>query len=210
MKLKLIDTMQEQARIFGKMNRCTQTIEECAELTKELCKYQRLTNKDKTCSSTMIQTLEHIAEEIADVEICTCQLKHLFDIKNKVDEIKEQKLLRTEQRLKEEPKIKVTSAEIVVSNNGDARQGKPYYNIKYKELGQEEYTIGYSSYKLQYVLEWLDTYFEIVEEQNIDNKESITLETEVESDVLRKIMFGETSEKDKQDCLLFNQRNHIV
>jgi NTP pyrophosphatase (non-canonical NTP hydrolase) len=92
MKLKLIDRMQEQARIFGKMNRCTQTIEECAELTKELCKYQRITNNDKTCSSTIIQTLEHIAEEIADVEICTCQLKHLFDIKNKVDEIKEQRL----------------------------------------------------------------------------------------------------------------------
>lgn len=148
MKIKTLDRMQEQARIFGKMNRCTQTIEECAELTKELCKYQRITNKDKTCSSTMIQTLEHIAEEIADVEICTCQLKHLFDIKNKVDEIKEQKLLRTEQRLKEE--------------------------------------------------------------QDIDNKESIILETEVESDSLRKIMFGETNDTDKQDYLLFNQRNHIV
>ena len=158
MKLKLIDTMQEQARIFGKMNRCTQTIEECAELTKELCKYQRLTNNDKTCNSTMIQTLEHIAEEIADVEICT------------------------EQRLKEEPKIKVTSAEIIVENKKGLRQEKPYYSIKYKELGQEEYTIGYSSYKLSYVLEWLDAYFEIVEEQDTD----------------------------KQDYLLFNQRNHIV
>lgn len=210
MKLKLIDTMQEQARIFGKMNRCTQTIEECAELTKELCKYQRLTNKDKTCSSTMIQTLEHMAEEIADVEICTCQLKHLFDIKGKVVEIKEQKISRTEQRLKEEQKIKVTSAEIIVENKKGLRQEKPYYSIKYKELGQEEYTIGYSSYKLQYVLEWLDTYFEIVGEQDTDNKESITLETEVEPDALRKIMFGETNEKDKSDYLLFNKRNHIV
>ena len=210
MKLKLIDRMQEQARTFGKMNRCTQTIEECAELTKELCKYQRLTNKDKTCNSTMIQTLEHIAEEIADVEICTCQLKHLFDIKNKVDGIKEQKLLRTEQRLNEEQKIKVTSAEIIVLNNENTRQGKPYYSIKYKELGKEEYTIGFSSYKLQYVLEWLDTCFEIVEEQDIDNKESIILETEVEPDSLRKIMYGETNGTDKQDYLLFNQRNYIV
>lgn len=63
-----------------------------------------------------------------------------------------------------EHRIKVTSAEIVVSNNESARQGKPCYNIKYKEPGQEEYTIGYSSYKLQYVLEWLDTYFEIIGE----------------------------------------------
>lgn len=130
MKLKLIDRMQEQASIFGKMNRCTQTIEECAELTKELCKYKRLTNKDKTCNSTMIQTLEHIAEEIADVEICTCQLKHLFDIKNKVDGIKEQKLLRTEQRLKEEQKIKVTSAEIIVENKKGLRQEKTILQYK--------------------------------------------------------------------------------
>ncbi len=105
MKYKSFERIVEQAHMFGKMNRCTQTIEECAELTKELCKYQRLTNEDKTCSSTMVQTLEHIAEEIADVEICTCQLKHLFDIINKVDGIKEQKLLRTEQRLNEEPII---------------------------------------------------------------------------------------------------------
>ena len=192
MKYKSFERIVEQARIFGKMNRCTQTIEECAELTKELCKYQRLTNKDKTCSSTMIQTLEHIAEEIADVEICTCQLKHLFDIKGKVVEIKEQKILRTEQRLKEEPKIKVTSAEIIVENKEGTRQEKPYYSIRYKELGKEEYTIGYSSYKLQYVLEWLDTYFEIVEEP-------IIVETEVDADVLRKIMSGETNETDKQE-----------
>lgn len=146
MKLKLIDRMQEQARIFGKMNRCTQTQEECAELTKELCKYQRIDNNDETCNANIVATLENIAEEIADVEICTCQLKHLFDIKNKVENIKEQKLLRTEQRLIEAGKI----------------PGK------------------------------------------------IMIETEVDSDLLRKIMSGETNDTDKQDYLLFNQRNHIV
>lgn len=148
MRYEFLKDLEQQAEIFGKLNRCTQTQEECAELTKELCKYQRLTNEDKTCSSTMIQTLENIAEEIADVEICLLQLKHLFDIKLKVENIKEQKLLRTEQRLIEAGKMK----------------GR------------------------------------------------IMIETEVDADVLRKLMSGETNETDKQeqDYMLFNQRNHIV
>lgn len=64
----------------------------------------------------------------------------------------------------EEQRIKVTSAEIIVGNTEGARQGKPRYEIKYKEVGQEEYNIGFASYKLQYVLHWLDTCFEIIEE----------------------------------------------
>ena len=95
----------EQAEMFGKINRCTQTIEECAELTKELCKYQRIRTNDETCNASELRTLENIAEEIADVEICLWQLKHLFDIKAKVECIKEQKLYRTKQRLIEAGKL---------------------------------------------------------------------------------------------------------
>lgn len=146
MRYETLTDMAVQAYTFGKMNRCTQTIEECSELTKELCKYQRITNKDKTCNASELRTLENIAEEIADVEICLWQLKHLFDIKAKVEGIKEQKLYRTKQRLIEAGKM----------------QGR------------------------------------------------IMIETEVEPDLLRKIMFGETNDTDKQDYLLFNQRNHIV
>lgn len=148
MRYEFLKDLEEQAKIFGKMNRCTQTIEECAELTKELCKYQRIDNNDKTCNANIVATLENIAEEIADVEICLLQLKHLFNIKLKVENIKEQKLLRTEQRLIEAGKM----------------QGR------------------------------------------------VMIETEVDADILRKLMSGETSDTDKQeqDYLLFNQRNHIV
>lgn len=55
-------------------------------------------------------------------------------------------------------KIKVTSAEIVV--HGTVK--KPYYEIKYKELGDNHYSIGYSSYKLEFVFQWLEECFEIV------------------------------------------------
>lgn len=41
--------------------------------------------------------------------------------------------------------------------------GKPHYEIKYKELGKEHYNIGYSSYSLDIVLQNKERYFELVE-----------------------------------------------
>lgn len=48
-------------------------------------------------------------------------------------------------------KIKVTSAEIVVHGTID----KPYYEIKYREIGSSKYCVGYSSYNLSNAFEWL-------------------------------------------------------
>lgn len=58
----------------------------------------------------------------------------------------------------EDIKIKVTSAEIIVRGTVD----KPYYEIKYREVGNIQFHIGYSSYKLDNVFEWLKECFEIV------------------------------------------------
>lgn len=57
-------------------------------------------------------------------------------------------------------KIKVTNAEIVVSGP----VSKPYFCIHYKEVGQETDTLGFGSYHLPFVFEWLEHYFELVEE----------------------------------------------
>lgn len=54
-------------------------------------------------------------------------------------------------------KIKVTSADIVARKTTN----KPYYEIKYREIGGNEYHIGYGSYDLN--REW----FEIVEEDDV-------------------------------------------
>lgn len=58
----------------------------------------------------------------------------------------------------ENTKIKVTSAEIVVHGTVD----KPYYEIKYYDIADGEYHIGYSSYNLNYVFKWLEECFDIV------------------------------------------------
>ncbi len=57
-------------------------------------------------------------------------------------------------------KVKVTEAEIVVHGTVE----KPYFEIKYKEVGKKEYDIGYSSYELNFVFKWLEEEFEIVKE----------------------------------------------
>lgn len=60
-------------------------------------------------------------------------------------------------------KEKVTSAEII-SREAD---GKPYYEIKFKKVGEDEYTVGYSSFKLDYVVKWLNDYFEFCGEAKV-------------------------------------------
>lgn len=55
-------------------------------------------------------------------------------------------------------KIKVTSAEIIVTGNAD----KPYFEIKYHCINNDECYIGYGSYDLKNVFSWLDECFDVV------------------------------------------------
>lgn len=60
-------------------------------------------------------------------------------------------------------KEKVTSAEIISRKTN----GKPYYGIKHKKVGEDHYTVGYSSYYLDYVIDWLNNCFEFCGESKI-------------------------------------------
>ncbi len=60
-------------------------------------------------------------------------------------------------------KEKVTSAEIISRKVGE----KTCYSIKYKTVGEDYYNIGYSSYKLDYVIAWLNKYFEFCGEAKV-------------------------------------------
>ena len=51
--------------------------------------------------------------------------------------------------------------------------GKPYYEVKYREFGKKDYSIGYSSYSLKTVLGFIDEYFEIVESKEQTNSDRI-------------------------------------
>ena len=59
-------------------------------------------------------------------------------------------------------KIKVSSADIVVHGTKE----RPYFEIKYFDLSDNEMHIGFSSYKLDIVFGYLEKYFDIVKEMN--------------------------------------------
>ena len=62
-------------------------------------------------------------------------------------------------------KVKVEEAEIVVHGTAD----KPYFEIKYREVGKKGYNIGYSSYDIRNVFGWLESEFEVVGKSGMSN-----------------------------------------
>lgn len=69
----------------------------------------------------------------------------------------------------DDTKNKVTSLEIIVR----MIDNKPYYEVRYREVGKGDYSIGYSSYDLKIVLDYIDTYFEIVKNDRKTNADRI-------------------------------------
>lgn len=59
-------------------------------------------------------------------------------------------------------KLKALSAEIIVTG----KQNKPYFQIKYFDLSDNKIHIGFGSYKLDFVFEWLKDEIEIIEIKN--------------------------------------------
>ena len=68
---------------FGDESQKIMVVEEMSELTKELCKELRGRGD-----------IEHLADELADVEIMLSQIKIIYDIHKTVDEHKDFKLNR--------------------------------------------------------------------------------------------------------------------
>ena len=59
-------------------------------------------------------------------------------------------------------KIKVTKLKIIVTGTKE----KPYFELMYKEVGKENFNIGYSSYDLNNVFDWKEKCFELVVEED--------------------------------------------
>lgn len=59
-------------------------------------------------------------------------------------------------------KINVDSICIIVTGN----KNKPYFEIKYREVGKNYYCIGFSSYNLDIVFDYKQRYFNLVQRDN--------------------------------------------
>lgn len=82
------EVLQRALDTYGSVTQITMAFEEMSELQKELCKYLRGRG-----------SLEHIAEEIADVEIMLKQMKMLFCCTDDVRNERRRKVERLKERL---------------------------------------------------------------------------------------------------------------
>nr|DAM82855.1 MAG TPA: hypothetical protein [Caudoviricetes sp.] len=86
----------------------------------------------------------------------------------------------------DDTKNKVTSLEIIVR----VIDNNPYYEIKYKKVGEDYYHVGYSSFNIDNVLKWRDECFELVDAKathadrirNMSDKELAEFLCKVKSD----------------------------
>lgn len=80
----------------GEANQRRIAIEECSELIKALCKYDRYF-ADEEMDKRILRL--NIIEEMADVDIMLDQLKMMFDFNNDFEKAKQTKLERLANRL---------------------------------------------------------------------------------------------------------------
>ena len=64
--------------------------------------------------------------------------------------------------------IKVSSIYVIASEHCN----KPYYEIRYKEVGNDFYNIGYSSFNLEQVLYWRHRCFEVVPADEYERRDA--------------------------------------
>lgn len=92
---KTIETLEKAIQTYGSTAQLLMLFEEMSELQKEICKNFRGS-----------ENVEHIAEEIADVEIMIQQVKMIFNIFDEVGIFKDSKVERLEKRLSTDEKSK--------------------------------------------------------------------------------------------------------
>ena len=95
----------------------------------------------------------HLDLAVKEKEFCNC--KHNSNSRDN------EPCCRCDSKVSEndDTKNKVTSLEIIVR----MIDNKPYYEIKYKKVGEDYYQVGYSSFNIDNVLKWRDECFEIVD-----------------------------------------------
>lgn len=98
-----LNKVKQIALHYGKESQMGIAQEECAELIQAISKVRRKGETE--------DTLDHLAEEIADVRIVCCQLSGIFGVTDKVNQYELDKLNRQLKRIKEGDTAYETTAE---------------------------------------------------------------------------------------------------
>lgn len=96
LSIKELETLLEAVRVYGADRQQIKAVEELSELAQALCKY---TGEDIDDAAEAQLLIDHIAEEMADVEIMLEQLRIILGNHARVDAWQHEKLARLAVRL---------------------------------------------------------------------------------------------------------------
>ena len=106
---------------------------------------------------------------LTDKEMEDLQNNHTCNCQHNSNSRDNEPCCRCDSRIANINKAKVDSLEIITQMLDD----KPYYELKYRLVDKNDYSIGYSSYDLKIVLGYIDEYFEIVKSDKQTNADRI-------------------------------------
>ena len=125
-----------------------------------------------------------------DADSRTCNCKHNSNSRDN------EPCCRCDSKVSEndDTKNKVTSMEIIVR----MIDNKPYYEIKYKKVGEDYCHVGYSSFNIDNVLKWRNECFELVDVKatnadrirNMSDEELAEFIEQISTDSMETISFG--------------------
>ena len=101
MENKIREFCEKAIEVWGEDSQLRMCIEEMSELTKEICKYQRLLRSEgiDDIEEKLVQTRKNIIEETADVLNCAEQMALIFG-EEEVAKVRMQKIERASKCLK--------------------------------------------------------------------------------------------------------------
>lgn len=175
-KLKEYQQLEEQCRLIklpvkNDMTECRECIHTKSQCHHENCKCSECPLTELFCDE-FYKAIDRCYEDayasgcLAGIELgkseVEAKLKELRGGEN-------ESCCKCDSRKTDTDMVKVNSLEIIVRTI----ENKPYYEVKYKEVGRDDYCIGYSSYDSNIVLAFVDKYFKIVENDKQTNADKI-------------------------------------
>lgn len=136
------------------MSKILESVNKCDFDRRILEVVKMLEEKQLYGTISLIKDLKYYLDLATKEKAHTCNCKHNSNSRDN------EPCCKCDNKVSEndDTKNKVTSLEIIVR----MIDNKPYYEIKYKKVGEDYYQVGYSSFNIDNVLKWRDECFELV------------------------------------------------
>lgn len=137
------------------MNKFLESVSKC-DFDRRISEVVEMLERKQLCGTiSLIKDLKYY------LDLATKEKAHTCNCQRNSDSRDNETCCRCDRKVSEndDTKNKVTSLEIIVR----MIENKPYYEIKYKKVGEDYYHVGYSSFNIDNVLKWRDECFELVD-----------------------------------------------